>query len=137
MMPLAAAVITRTPSGEFRTRVLIVDEEPLVLWSLAAGLRLPRFDVVTASSSVEALALAREPLQPDVVLLGLSLNNTDPGALLDELRLAAPKCRFLLMATAAHDMPVLFRDVLIIQKPFDLGEVVRLIDATVIAQGSV
>jgi two-component system OmpR family response regulator len=131
MVPLPVAGIIPNASKEVRTRVLIIDDEPLVRWSLAAGLRLAGFDVATASSGAEALALSGEPLQPNVVLLGLSLNNTDPGAVLDVLRHAAPRCRVVLMTTASHDMPLPFGGVVSIRKPFDLTAVVRLVDAVV------
>lgn len=128
MMPSSAGGKIPGPRGEFPARVLIVDDEPLVRWSLSAGLCLAGFDAVTASNSEEALTFACQRPQPDIILIDLDLFNTDPAALLEGLRRAAPQCRFLLMATAEPDALMALPDgVLVIRKPFDLPEVVRLV----------
>jgi len=54
------------------TRVLVVDDEPQILRALRINLRVRQYDVFTAASGAEALAVAgRHP--PDLVILDLGL----------------------------------------------------------------
>ena len=132
MMPSSRCGIVHATCAESRARVLIVDDEPLVRWSLAAGLRLAGFDALTASARAEALAFARLVPRPDVVLLDSRMYNTNAAALLEDLRQAAPGCQFMMLTTSGHEAPAadggLFA---VIRKPFDLAEVVRLVTAAV------
>lgn len=123
-VPIARA---KTP-----VRVLIIDDELLVRWSLSAGLHLAGFDAITASSSAEALTLARQAPHPDIVLLDSRFYDSEPAVLLEELRLAAPRCRFVILTTSGHETPIpRWNDIAVITKPFDLTEVVRVIDEAV------
>jgi DNA-binding NtrC family response regulator len=132
MMPSSRCGKVPTPRAKLRARVLIIDDELLVRWSLSTGLRLAGFDTVTASSSAEALTLAHLAPQPDIVLLDSRLYDSDPAVLLEDLRLAAPQCRFVVLTTSGHEMPVPPWDgITIITKPFDLVEVVRVVAAKV------
>ena len=118
----------RVACAEFRVRILIVDDEALVRWSLSSGLRAAGYDVVTASSGSEALKLARDRPTPNVVLLDLHLYGVDAYKLIDEIRALAPDCRFLVLTTAAQAAPIARRgSVTVVSKPFDLGAVVDLI----------
>ena len=131
---LPSSCCGKCPTGRAKSpaRVLIIDDEPLVLWSLSTGLRLAGYDTLTASSSAVALTLARQPPHPDVVLLDSQLYDGDPARLLDELRLAAPRCRFVMLTTSGHETPTHgWDDIAVITKPFDLAEVVRLIGVAV------
>jgi DNA-binding NtrC family response regulator len=131
MMPSSCCGKVHTASAKSPARILIVDDEPLVRWSLCAGLRSAGFDAEGASSGPDALSLAREYPEPDVVLLDLRLYDADPWMLLEEFGRIAPHCRFLLLATAGQEMPALARKtVMVIEKPFDLADVVRLVDKT-------
>ena len=78
MMPSCPCGRIRVACAEFRARVLIVDDEPLVRWSLSSGLQTVGFDVVTASSGAEALTRARESPAPDIVILDLHLYGAKP-----------------------------------------------------------
>ena len=124
----------KCPTGRAKspTRILIIDDEPLVRWSLSTGLRLAGYETVTASSRAEALTLAREAPHPDLVLLDSRLYDSDPAVLLEDLQLAAPRCRFVILTTSGHETQVPPWDgITVITKPFDLVEVVRLIGAAV------
>lgn len=130
MMPSSPGGKVHTRCAKFPARVLIIDDEPLVCWSLAAGLRLAGFEAVTAASGAEALTLARQRVHPDVALLDSRLYNSDLASLLRELRLAAPACRVLMMTTAGPEMSSLSWDSIgVVRKPFDLTDVVRLVNA--------
>lgn len=130
MPPPASCEKIRATPADFPGRVLVVDDEPLVCWSLAAGLRDAGFSADTASTPAEALRLAGVRPQPDAVVLDSRLHDCEPAALLRQLRLAAPDCRFLIMTTDRHEVPPA-RDVLIVRKPFDLIDVVRQVGAEV------
>ena len=130
-MPPAEGEKSLTPRDKFPARVLIVDDEPLVCWSLAAGLRSAGFDAITATTGVEALALARRLPYPAVVLLDVTLSHADRAALLRDLRLAAPECQLLWLTTETQDPRAPRTDgMMTIRKPFDLAEVVRLVSDT-------
>ena len=103
MMPSSASGKFRTALAKVPVRVLIVDDELLVRWSLSTGLRLSGFETDTASSSAEALTLAQQQPHPDVMLLDSRLYDSNPTLLVEELRLAAPRCRFVRLTTSRHE----------------------------------
>ena len=133
MMPLPRCEKVHVARAEFRTRVLIVDDEPLVRWSLSAGLRVAGFDPVTASCGTEALALACGRPAPAVVLIDAELYDTDSLVLIDQVRAAAPGCRILALTTAGSETAVRPRwsGITFVRKPFDLADVVRLVEKEV------
>jgi DNA-binding NtrC family response regulator len=55
-----------------RNKLLVVDDEHLIRWSLEQNLKKQGYDVVTAGSGEDALQLMREE-QPDLVLLDIQL----------------------------------------------------------------
>jgi DNA-binding NarL/FixJ family response regulator len=83
-------------------RILIVDDHPLTRDALAGLLRQNGFDVVgQAGSGDEAIALAAE-LEPDLVLLDLSMPDMDGLTALPRLREAAPTAEVVVL-TASED----------------------------------
>jgi two-component system KDP operon response regulator KdpE len=58
------------------TRVLVVDDEPQILRALAINLRARSYEVLTAASGAQALAVAASH-PPDVVILDLGLPDLD------------------------------------------------------------
>ena len=74
------------------TRVLIVDDHPLTRGALAALLQQNDFSVAgEAASGEEAIEVARA-LQPDLILLDLSMPGIGGLGALPLLREAAPGC---------------------------------------------
>lgn len=122
-----------TTGSENPPRVLVVDDEPLVRWSLRAGLRHAGFDAVSAADSMEARRVASEVPQPSVVLLDIGLWGTDTRALLDDLRLALPGSRFIILATRGQALPGPCEGMTVLRKPYDLTDVVRLVRTAVTA----
>ena len=55
-----------------RSKILVVDDEHLIRWSLEQNLKKQGYEVVTAGSGEDALRLVREE-QPDLVLLDIQL----------------------------------------------------------------
>jgi DNA-binding NarL/FixJ family response regulator len=83
-------------------RILLVDDHPLTREGLAALLAGHGFDVVgQAADGRDAIDLARE-LQPEVVLLDLSMPEMDGLAALPRLRAEAPDCEVVVL-TASGD----------------------------------
>jgi DNA-binding NtrC family response regulator len=106
-------------------RVLVVDDEPLVLWSITETLRSHGMEVDEARNAKEALrAITREGGPPDAVLLDLNLPDSHDLGLLRTMRTIAPATRVFLMT--AFGTPEVRLDaqqlgvVDVIDKPFDL-----------------
>ena len=84
-------------------RVLVVDDHPLTRDALAALLRAHGFDVAgTAADGEEAIAAAAE-LQPDLVLLDLSMPGLDGLSALPRLREAAPDCEVVVLTASGTE----------------------------------
>lgn len=89
-------------------RVLIADDFPLVVDALSAALgRHPEIELVgTAADGEEALAKARE-LQPDVVVLDLSMPGMGGMTVLEKLRSEAPEAKVLVVTATEKAQPLL------------------------------
>lgn len=94
-------------AGATRTRILLVDDHPVVVQGAARLLATtPDFEVVgTASTGREALELARS-LRPDVVLLDLRLGDALAPELCRKLRASLPEVRIAIL-TAFDDSALL------------------------------
>ncbi|MBI3635564.1 MAG: sigma-54-dependent Fis family transcriptional regulator [Candidatus Rokubacteria bacterium] len=112
-------------------RVLVVDDERLIRWSLEQTLAKAGYETSTAENGAAALAAAREET-PDLVLLDLKLPDTDGIQVLRELKETQPGVQVIIMtayadvATAVDAMRLGAYDYL--QKPIDfdsLGVTVR------------
>jgi DNA-binding NarL/FixJ family response regulator len=85
------------------TRILIVDDHPLTRDALATLLGAHGLDVVgCASDGVEAIGEAAR-LQPDLVLLDLSMPGMDGLAALPQLREAAPECEVVVLTASGTE----------------------------------
>jgi DNA-binding NarL/FixJ family response regulator len=84
-------------------RILIVDDHPLTRDALASLLGAHGLDVVgCASDGVEAIGEA-ERLQPDLVLLDLSMPGMDGLTALPRLRHAAPRCEVVVLTASGTE----------------------------------
>ncbi|GAA4019957.1 response regulator transcription factor [Allokutzneria multivorans] len=63
-------------SAQEKTRLLVVDDEPTITALLSTSLRFVGFDVRTAASGTEALAVASE-FQPELLVLDVMLPDLD------------------------------------------------------------
>jgi two-component system, OmpR family, KDP operon response regulator KdpE len=73
------------PGRVHSTAILIVEDQPELLRALRINLRARQYDVVTASTGREALALAASQ-PPDAVILDLGLPDIDGTEVIVELR---------------------------------------------------
>ena len=93
--------------GKMSERILVVDDHPLTRDALASLLTQGGFDVVgEAADGAEALALAHE-LQPDLVLLDLSMPGLDGLSALPRLRAAAPDCEVVVLTASGTEEDLL------------------------------
>jgi DNA-binding NtrC family response regulator len=115
------------------TRVLVVDDEALLRWSLAQILEDEGFEVEQAGSGAEALhTVAASSATFDVVLLDFRLPDSNDLNLLSKLRQMTPRSAVILMtafstpetAQGARDLGA----VQVVSKPFDMSEMVRLVE---------
>lgn len=131
------------PAGDFSHvlkksaagRVLVVDDEALVRWSIAETLRAAGYDVVEAGDADSALhALIDDDRPPDAILLDLRLPDCDDLHLLETIKLILPGTPVVLMT--AFGTPELAAEArglgacAVLEKPFDLSSLEPLLDAS-------
>jgi DNA-binding NarL/FixJ family response regulator len=83
-------------------RVLIVDDHPLTRDALAALLAQQGFDVIGDAQDGEHAIAQAETLQPDLVLLDLTMPGMDGLTALPRIRAQAPTCEVVVL-TASDD----------------------------------
>jgi two-component system KDP operon response regulator KdpE len=120
----------RTQSAPLR--VLVVDDEPLICWSLAETLG-DRGDIVTEARSgaaaLRALSEAKEPI--DVMLLDYKLPDVHNLSLLSTVRRLSPASHVILMS--AYATPEIAKNALalgacrVVNKPIDMHDVPALV----------
>jgi DNA-binding NtrC family response regulator len=129
-----------SPAGEFPERrkksagrVLVVDDEPLVRWSIAETLRTHGREVVEAGDAHAAIAAVVDPAtRPDAVLLDLKLPDSDDLAVLASMRRLVPTSPVILMT--AFGTPEVLDEArrlgafTVLDKPFDLADLDRVIE---------
>ena len=85
------------------TRILIADDHPLTRDALSGLLEQHGFSVVgTASDGAVAIDEARR-LQPDIVVLDLSMPGTDGLEALPRIRVAAPDCEVVVLTASGTE----------------------------------
>ena len=131
MIPLFAREKTPISREVVPTRVLVVDSEPLIRWSVCTALAGAGFDAVAAADGAEASRIAAEWPPPKVAILDLRCPDTEGHDLVRAIRAVYPDCRFLMMTTAQRGGATGRRGggVEVIEKPFDLGRLVDVVTA--------
>ena len=112
--------------------MLVVDDEPLIRWSLTEALRACGHLVSDASDASTALAAAAAPPRGfDVVLLDFRLPDSNDFALLGALHRLMPRAQIIMMT--AHGTSELVEQAVglgaytVVSKPFELGAVADLV----------
>jgi signal transduction histidine kinase/CheY-like chemotaxis protein len=104
-------------------RVLVVDDEAQVRKAVARLLRLDGYDVTTAASGEEALAMCRAAPAPfDLLLTDVVMPGMTGSELADVVRIQSPETRILFMSGysdgAVLDHGVMQSEATLLRKPF-------------------
>jgi DNA-binding NarL/FixJ family response regulator len=88
-------------------RILLVDDHPLTRSALAGLLQQHGFDVVGEAADGESAIARASELQPDLVLLDLSMPGLDGLAALPRLREAAASCEVVVLTASGEETNLL------------------------------
>lgn len=130
-LPLPQCGISGPAARKHPRRVLVVDDEPLIRWSVTETLAARGLDVEQASDAASALrTITTSPLPFDVVVLDLRLPDMRDLSLLATIRQLHPDASVVLMTAYGSDdiveRAVALGATSVLNKPFELG---ALIDA--------
>lgn len=113
-------------------RVLVVDDEPLIRWSLAETLSERGCQVVEMGDGCGARGAVRDAAREfDVVLLDYRLPDSEDLSLLAAIRRLSPHAQVILMT--AYGSPEVVRGALdlgafrVVGKPFEMQDVANLV----------
>jgi DNA-binding NtrC family response regulator len=113
-------------------RVLVVDDESLIRWSLTQTLEENGYKVVEAEDGRTALdAVSNADGSFDVVLLDFRLPDSNDLTLLSRLRAMAPNAQVILMT--AYGTPEITQSALsagairVLSKPFEMTELLEIV----------
>jgi two-component system response regulator AtoC len=67
------------------TRILVVDDEHLIRWSLEQNLKKQGYDIMTAGTGEDALKMVREE-QPDLILLDIQMPGINGLEVLEKVK---------------------------------------------------
>lgn len=115
-----------------RVRVLVVDDEPLIRWSLREALAERGYDVTEAADGQTAVrVLCDGSHAPDVVLLDYRLPDSRGLDLFSQIKTLVPHGRVILMT--AYGTPEVTKHAIdlgayrVLMKPFEVNDVAALI----------
>ena len=113
-----------------KTRILVVDDEHLIRWSLEQNLKKQGYEVLTAGSGEDALKQIRED-QPDLVLLDVQLPGINGLQVLEKIKEADEEI-VVIMVTAQGALETAVTAMRLgaydyINKPFNLEEMAIVI----------
>jgi DNA-binding NtrC family response regulator len=108
-----------------RSKILVVDDEHLIRWSLEQNLKKQGYEVVTAGTGEDALRLVREE-QPDLVLLDIQLPGISGIDVLEKIK-DHDEDIIVIMVTANSGLENAVRAMRLgaydyVNKPFNLDE---------------
>ena len=113
-------------------RVLIVDDESLIRWSLAESFADHGYSVVDAENAKAARAAVSDGTPFDVVVLDFLLPDSNDLSLLADIRRLAPAARVVMMT--AYGTPETVQGALdlgafrVVSKPFEVSDLLALVD---------
>lgn len=119
--------IPRIMAQNFALRVLVVDDELLIRWSIAETLKEYGYSVLEADNGLAALRALQTASPPvDAVLLDYRLPDTNNLSLLAQIRRIAPRTPVVLMT--AFGTPEVVEGALrlgaydVLDKPFEMSD---------------
>jgi DNA-binding NtrC family response regulator len=129
--PAAAGTLPAT-AEKHPPRVLVVDDEWLVRWSVTEALRANGFDVAEAADAATAMRAFDEDC--DLALLDLHLPDSMDLRVLSFMRQKYPTVPVILMtafATREIAEEAAMLGATIIAKPFDLNDLTRAVESAI------
>jgi len=119
-------------------RVLVVDDEPLIRWSVAETLTARGYQVIETGSGDAAIYMVMSaPASIDVVLLDLVLPDFHDLTLLSVLRRLAPSVPIIMMTAFATPALVERARALgafsVIDKPFEMNDLAPMVRQAMLA----
>ena len=137
-LPVKRLARERHPRGNFAIdaelfprHVLVVDDEPLIRWSVCETLSDLGYDVEQASDAAAALRAVTTTARPfEVVVLDLRLPDMKDLSLLGTLRQLLPGAKLIMMTafgTAEIIEGAQAMGATVLNKPFELDELTRLV----------
>jgi DNA-binding NtrC family response regulator len=112
-------------------RVLVVDDEPLIRWSIAETLGAAGHQVIEAQDAVSTLRVLAEAPTPDLILLDFRLPDSNDLGLLAEIRRIVPTTPVVMMT--AFGTPDMNAGALklgasgVLNKPFNMHDLEGLV----------
>jgi len=119
------------PAEKSTLRVLVVDDEPLIRWSVHEVLRESGHEVAEASDGASALRQLADAGPFDVVVLDFRLPDSDDLRLLETIRKLTPGSAVIMMT--AFGTPEMVAGALalgasrVLTKPFDVHDLAALV----------
>lgn len=124
--------ISQMPKKSPSVKVLVVDDEPLMRWSVAETLTDCGYEVVETGDGRGARTAVRDAAHEfDVVLLDFRLPDSEDLSLLASIRKLSPDTQIILMT--AFGTPEVVRGALdlgafrVVSKPFEMNVVAELV----------
>ena len=120
-------------SSTHPTRVLVVDDEPLIRWAMGETLAYAGYTVSLAGSAWETLEQLRTGEPPDVILLDFRLPDSNDLELLAAIRQRVPGSAVIM--STAFGTPEVVRSATalgaidVLDTPIDMAALPRMIDA--------
>lgn len=111
--------------------VLVVDDEPLIRWSLVESLTDAGYDVSEGADGAEAVAQASDGRRFDAIVLDYRLPDSNDLHLLEKIRTLQPQAAVVMMT--AFGTPEVAAGALklgayrVVAKPFDVHDMVDLV----------
>jgi len=122
-------VMAGSGEGEnFKKRILLVEDEPLIAVALESTLIELGFDIVASVAGISSAlqVIGREPVE--CAILDVNLGSQRVDAVADAL--AARNCPFIFMTGyAASDVPIRHSGRAVLQKPFRFDQLVAALHA--------
>jgi len=116
-----------------RLRVLVVDDEPLIRWSINETLAAAGHQVTEAADAASALQAVTDARDFDLVLLDFRLPDSNDLGLLATIRRLAPAAAVVMMtAFGSPEMPsgaIELGASQVLNKPFNMQELERVVHA--------
>lgn len=131
--PLARGNSSRLAKKSARARILVVDDEPLIRWSMAETLGERGYEVSEAEDAASAIRLVSDrPHQVDVIFLDLWLPDCDDLRALSAIRRLLPSTPIIVIT--AHGSSELFAEArrlgafAVVDKPFEMAALAPLVE---------